>query len=219
MQHARAWAMVETMAAMQESYNVEVHADWRGQGYPFYRAVWVECAELLDHYGWKWWKHQQPDLAQVKLEIVDIWHFGMSDMLSAGTLTPAIAPQLLDPVLSTQARAPGSGDPDAFRAAIETLALETLRAGRFELDAFAAVLAALPMSFDELFRLYVGKNVLNSFRLAHGYKTGTYAKRWAGREDNEHLVELLDELTCEPDAVPGLLRVALGARYEALARS
>ena len=73
MEHAEAWAMVETMARMQESYNCEVHPDWRNQGYPFYRAVWVECAELLDHYGWKWWKHQRPDLEQVKLEIVDIW--------------------------------------------------------------------------------------------------------------------------------------------------
>ena len=34
-----------------------------------------ECSELLDHYGWKWWKHQATDLDQVKLEIVDIWHF------------------------------------------------------------------------------------------------------------------------------------------------
>ena len=217
MEHAQAWAMVETMARMQESYNREVHPDWRNQGYPFYRAVWVECAELLDHYGWKWWKHQRPDLEQVKLEIVDIWHFGMSDMLRAGTLTPAIAPRLLDPVLRPVAGA--AGDPEALRAAIEALALETLGARRFVLDPFVAVLTALPLPFDELFRLYVGKNVLNSFRLAYGYRTGTYAKRWGDREDNEHLVELLGALAWDPEAVPEVLYAALDARYRELAAS
>lgn len=214
-EQARAWAMVETMARMQQSYNLEVHPDWRNQGYPFYRAIWVECAELLDHFGWKWWKHQRPDLEQVKLEIVDIWHFGMSDMLRAGTLTREIAPQLLDPALLRGAGAVPSADPEAFRALIERLALETLRAERFVLEPFVAVLAALPLTFDELFRLYVGKNVLNSFRLAHGYKTGTYAKRWGDREDNEHLVEALAALAAAPESVPEVLYAELTVRYRA----
>jgi len=211
MDHVQAWAMVETMAEMQASYNAEVHADWRNQGYPYYRAVWVECAELLDHYGWKWWKHQRPDLEQVKLEIVDIWHFGLSDLLRAGTLSPDIAPRLLAPGAVVE------GDrSEALREAVEVLALETLRARRFVLEPFLAVLAALPLPFEELFRLYVGKNVLNSFRLVHGYKTGTYAKRWGDREDNEHLVELLQSLTCDPEAVPRVLYDELDARYRAL---
>lgn len=61
---ADARAMLQTMAAMQDAHNRQVHAAWREQGYPYYRAVWVECAELLDHFGWKWWKHQQPDADQ-----------------------------------------------------------------------------------------------------------------------------------------------------------
>jgi len=215
MDHARAWAMVETMAGMQESYNREVHPDWRGQGYPFYRAVWVECAELLDHFGWKWWKHQRPDLEQVKLEIVDIWHFGMSDMLRSGTLTPDIVGPLLDPLRPGAAPVTAAQDPDAFRAAIESLAQETLAARQFVLAPFARVLGVLPLPFDELFRLYVGKNVLNSFRLAFGYKTGTYAKRWGDREDNEHLVEVLAALSVPPESVPEQLYAELEVRYRA----
>jgi hypothetical protein len=138
----------------------------------------------------------------------------MSDMLRAGTLTPEIAPRLLGPVLHP---APGASHaPDDFRAAIETLALATLQARQFVLEPFVAVLAALPLPFDELFRLYVGKNVLNSFRLAHGYKTGTYAKRWGDREDNEHLVELLEGLVCSPEDVPDVLYAELATRYRAL---
>ena len=70
------------------------HPDWRGQGYPWYRAIWVECAELLDHYGWKWWKHQTPDLEQVQLELVDIWHFGLSDLLARAVPAAQIAAAL-----------------------------------------------------------------------------------------------------------------------------
>jgi hypothetical protein len=213
MEHARAWAMVETMADMQESYNREVHPDWRTQEYPFYRAVWVECAELLDHFGWKWWKHQRPDLDQVKLEIVDIWHFGMSDMLRAGTLVPEIVGPLLEPSRLGAPAATAAEDPESFRAAIEHLAQETLTARQFVLEPFAVVLGLLPLPFDELFRLYVGKNVLNSFRLDFGYKTGTYAKRWGDREDNEHLVEVLAALAVPPEAVPARLYAELEVRY------
>jgi hypothetical protein len=216
MDHARAWAMVETMAAMQESFNREVHPEWRDQGYRFYRAVWVECAELLDHFGWKWWKHQRPDLEQVKLEIVDIWHFGMSDMLHAGTLTPAVAARL---IVSAREGAGAANDPETFRVAIERLARETLAAERFVLEPFVAVMQALPLPFDELFRLYVGKNVLNSFRLAYGYKSGTYVKLWGEREDNEHLVEVLAALDAPPESVPQLLYAELELRYRALALS
>ena len=35
----------------------------------------------MDHYGWKWWKKQSPDTEQVKLELVDIWHFGLSQLI------------------------------------------------------------------------------------------------------------------------------------------
>ena len=41
---------LETMTRMQIAHNVEVHPDWETQGYPYYRAIWVECAELLDHF-------------------------------------------------------------------------------------------------------------------------------------------------------------------------
>jgi hypothetical protein len=71
------------------------------------------------------------------------------------------------------------------------------------------------MPVDELFRLYVGKNVLNHFRQDHGYKSGEYRKLWNGREDNAHLVELLDELGGPADTVPDRLYEALAGRYRA----
>ena len=199
--------MLHTMAEMQELHNRQVHPDWREKEYEYYRAIWVECAELLDHYGWKWWKKQNSDLAQVKLEIVDIWHFGLSDLLRAGTLS--------DDCVQLLAAQKLNAEPDSavFRAAVETLAQVSLTERAFVIEAFAAVMASLPLSFNELFELYVGKNVLNNFRQNHGYKTGEYVKVWSGREDNEHLVEVLGELECLPDAVPAEIYTALEARY------
>ena len=77
-------AMLQTMAEMQDAHNTLVHEQWSTQGYEYYRAMWVECAEMLDHFGWKWWKKQDGDLDQVKLELVDIWHFALSELLRQG---------------------------------------------------------------------------------------------------------------------------------------
>jgi hypothetical protein len=57
----------------------------------------------------------------------------------------------------------------------------------------------IEMSFAQLYAGYVGKNVLNFFRQDHGYKDGTYSKQWAGKEDNEHLVEIVAQLDIESD--------------------
>jgi hypothetical protein len=205
---ADASAMVATMARMQDAHNRQVHPEWRTQGYEYYRAVWVECAELLDHFGWKWWKHQQPDADQVKLELVDIWHFGLSDLIRGDALTGAVAERL------AQVCGGDAGDGERFRLAVEALAQQTLSDRTFAFEPFAAVLDVLPLPLPELFRLYVGKNVLNHFRQDHGYKTGSYRKLWQGREDNAHLVEALEELDCPPQDVPDRLYAALAARYE-----
>ena len=204
--HEEAQQKLDAMATMQDAHNTQVHAEWRTQGYEYYRAIWVECAEMLDHYGWKWWKKQDADLDQVKLELVDIWHFALSELIRANKLDTAIAEQL--------AAVPATGgDAESFRQSIEALAASTLSTKSFEIEPFLAAMDALPLPYDELFELYIGKNVLNHFRQDHGYKTGEYQKVWQGREDNEHLVELLSELDCSPDALPDELYKGLEGRY------
>lgn len=194
------------MLEMQEAMNRKVNDDWVVQGYAWYRALWVECAELLDHYGFKWWKQQTPDLEQVRLEIIDIWHFGMSALFAPGRSLEAIA-AMLEPGL----RAPAPAL--ELREAVERLALETLSTRSFPVEAFAALMAVAGMDFESLYRGYVGKNVLNFFRQDHGYKQGHYRKQWAGREDNEHLVELAANLDASSPGYKDALYRALSARY------
>ena len=143
----QAQTMLNTMVTMQEEHNLLVHAQWREQGFEFYRAMWVECAEMLDHFGWKWWKQQSPDIDQVKLELVDIWHFALSELMRDGEIPPAVAEQLASVAVRE------SADADAFRLAIETLAGSCLQTRSFDLTAFTAAMATLPMDYAELYAL------------------------------------------------------------------
>ncbi|MFZ5654071.1 MAG: dUTP diphosphatase [Pseudomonadota bacterium] len=201
---------IAVMLALQDQVNTQVHPQWRGQGYPWYRAIWVECAELLDHHGWKWWKRQAPDPEQVRLELVDIWHFGLSALLAgevpAARIAGVLASALAEPP-------PGSGA-EAFRDAVEQFAAHTLVRRDFDLPGFARLLGAAGLDFDGLYRGYVGKNVLNRFRQDRGYQQGLYRKCWRGREDNEWLAALSAELDPESADFAVRLYAALAACYD-----
>lgn len=196
------------MLALQDSMNTRVHNAWREQGNAWYRAIWVECAELLDHYGWKWWKKQQPDVDQVALELIDIWHFGLSILLQKSPASEAMVSEVLSQLLQPVA----SGD---FRKDVEAFALATLQDQHFHVQHFAGLMNGIEMTFDDLYKGYVGKNVLNFFRQDHGYQSGSYRKMWQdGREDNEHLVEVVSELDASLDDFSDQLYGKLLARYQ-----
>jgi C_GCAxxG_C_C family probable redox protein len=188
--HTHMKQKIITMLELQDAMNLRVNPDWRDAGYPWYRAIWTECAEMLDHYGWKWWKHQKPDMQQVHLEIVDIWHFALSDLILHNATLEEAAQAALDGL----EHAADNGD---LRTAIEQLAMATIQHQSADIPQFARVMRAADLGFDELFKTYVGKNVLNFFRQDHGYKEGSYIKIWQGREDNEHLAEILDALDAD----------------------
>ncbi len=196
-----------TMLSLQNKMNTKVHADWRAQNFEWYRAIWTECAELMDHYGWKWWKNQVPDVEQSKLELVDIWHFALSIMLSEQSSDEEIA-KSIESQWSTEASDKG------FRELLEGFTLETLKTQSFAVPLFCQLLVSIEMDFDELYRIYVGKNVLNLFRQDHGYQDGTYKKLWQGREDNEHLVEVLDALDISDADLQEKLYQGLSERYQ-----
>ncbi|MCE2570468.1 dUTP diphosphatase [Motilimonas eburnea] len=180
-------SQIQQMLDMQHKMNTKVHPQWFDQGFAWHRAIWVECAEMLDHYGWKWWKKQTPDTEQVMLELVDIFHFGLSMRIDGITTFEAIAQQLALELSEPQTAAD-------FPQTLEQLASAAVAEQRFDGYAFAGCMAQIGLSFDQLYRMYVGKNTLNLFRQNHGYQTGEYIKIWHGREDNEHLMDILNRL-------------------------
>lgn len=197
---------IETMLRLQDDMNTRIHPDWRSQGNAWYRAIWTESAEMLDHYGWKWWKKQTPDLEQVRLELVDIWHFGLSILLEGAVPAEDIASDLVAGL-----EAGRNGD---FREDLEDFVAQTLQTRQFDLAGFARLMGGVELSASELFHRYVGKNVLNFFRQDHGYQDGSYRKMWQGREDNDHLVEIVSSLDAGSSDFPNRLYAELQQRYQ-----
>lgn len=200
-------AKTVVMLEMQDGMNSRVDDDWFNQERAWYRAIWIECAELMDHYGgWKWWKGSQKDVEQVMLEIVDIWHFGLSMRINADRDHAVAAARIVDQWVAPQVTG-------GFLADVERLASVALSEKSFLVAIVPALLADIGRGFDDLYRVYVGKNVLNYFRQDHGYREGGYRKVWNGREDNEHLVDILADLDADEPDYRDRVYAALAQRY------
>lgn len=208
------------MCALQDTLNRVVNPGWTTANYNWLRAAMIEHVEAIEHHGWKWWKKQPIDMAQLKMELVDIWHFYLSHTivhfkgnleLAAGAVTHEAQEEFLSGGFPFGGR---------FREFAEMSLLDKLQLavgmnalGQFSLPLFFSTMAEVGMSFDDLARQYFGKNVLNTFRQKHGYKSGKYVKIWHGREDNEWLVELAEALDVNDPEFAGKLANLLEIKY------
>ncbi len=191
----------KTMLSLQAAMNAKVDPNWVAARYPYLRAVVIEAAEAIEHHGWKWWKKQDKDLPQLQMELIDIWHFLLSEILLEEDGDEAAALAELTRQLEAVAGSEGITFDDRQYDLREMDLLTQLEllialaaARRIELSVFAAIMDNCEMDWTELYCQYVGKNVLNFFRQDNGYQQGSYQKIWNGREDNEYLVEVMGSL-------------------------
>lgn len=201
---------LKAMLTLQDSLNRHINPKWVEADYEWYRAIWVECAELMEHYGWKWWKAQHHDMEQIRLELIDIWHFGLSAelMLQDGDIEATSRSMEAQMEFAAERHSPD------FRAGVDAIASHALLTKSLNVPVFLQLLAATDADFNDLYRIYVGKNVLNRFRQDHGYKQGTYRKHWSdGREDNEHLSEVTRLLDADAEDFQQQMYKELGRRY------
>jgi dimeric dUTPase (all-alpha-NTP-PPase superfamily) len=184
------------MLDLQDAMNARVNPDWRTADYAWHRAIYVEGTELLNHLGnWVWWKKLHPDLAQAQMELVDIWHFGISLIMVSeleteqAELARTLGDRLEEAVALYEERGPA--DAEGINELVDNLV--GWGASRiFNVEAFGGLLHNLGMTPVSLYKWYIGKNALNRFRQDHGYKTGAYYKSWHGEEDNVHLERILN---------------------------
>jgi len=188
--------------------------DWR-------RCIWLEAAELVESYPWKHWKSidAEPDDANIRIEAVDIWHFVMSEALRVYAIENLGGiDELATAMTSTEAyRAFVVGAKETVRdlygeiAQVETLVGMLFGTATVEewTAQFYRVALQSGLDLDALYRLYVGKNILNRFRQDHGYKEGTYRKIWEGEEDNVVMQRYLEaEAALSPEALYARLEAA-----------
>jgi len=171
--------------------------DWK-------RCTYLECAELIESYPWKHWKNidAEPDYANIQIEAVDIWHFIMSqgledykmknlgnieDLAKAIQTLPNFSDFTADITPTTKNY---YEQIEVVEVLMKTLFCEDSTEALME--AFLDVAVQSGLNLDALYKLYVGKNILNKFRQDHGYKDGSYIKIWNGEEDNVTMQSLLE---------------------------
>jgi len=186
--------------------------DWR-------RCIYLEAAELIESYPWKHWKNidASPDYANIKIEIVDIWHFIMSEALRIYKIDGRGSIEDIAKAVSNMkgfqefTKEEKSEKLDNYEeiALVEDM-IRLLFCDKDNIDAlvisFLTISSKLNLKLPELYKLYVGKNILNKFRQEHGYKEGTYIKIWNKEEDNVVMQRILNEKSeITPDALYGAL--------------
>ena len=211
-----------TMLSLQMSMNAKVDPDWLAARYPYLRAVAIEGAEAIEHHGWKWWKKQEKDLPQLQMELIDIWHFILSEILlrNSGNVDASLAVLMMlfdsanaQEFITFDDQQYPTDELDLLAKLELLIALSIVR--RIELGLFQSIMSDCKIGWTDLYRQYVGKNVLNMFRQDHGYKEGSYQKIWNGREDNEYLVEIIDSLDPNQAKFKDQVYIALKNSYPA----
>ena len=201
------------MLEMQNSINSYVNPNWKSANNDWTLAILVETVEAIEHHGWKWWKHQKPDTNQLRMELIDIWHFMMSHTLCQNDLNTVKETAKSIIILSNNT--------DEYQKYSNKTCIENLKLfatytaiGIIDYTLFFVLCDQVGLSVNMLFEHYIGKNVLNRFRQDNGYKKGTYIKIWKdGREDNEHLMDYLKVVDLNDENVDVNLYKLLAANY------
>jgi dimeric dUTPase (all-alpha-NTP-PPase superfamily) len=209
------------MLKLQGTMNALVNPDWKNANYNWRDAIMLEAAEAFNHTSWKWWKDtsKKPDWGQIKLEVIDIWHFILSiaienDMTAEEILNSRWTEDELGdlPIM----------DQEALRDVLREVISDSVRSSDIELlDDIFVLTVSVGMTLEDVYNLYVPKNVLNIFRQNNGYKAGTYIKNWNSNkfdmetviEDNQVLTSIVE--TTKPELLTAeLLTGRLYVEYE-----
>jgi len=189
-------AMMKEMFDLQNHLNNQTNGEqWingitkEGRTINWKRCIWLETAEATESLAWKHWKSidTPDDIENVRLEVVDVWHFLMSDMIAIKGLEKSISLALE----AEQSITAEMASQYSLIDALESMAKSAL-SGEIPLLHFFTVVRVLEdFDFEDVYKLYIGKNCLNQFRQDNGYKDGSYIKLWNGKEDNVYMQDIL----------------------------
>ncbi|PLY14670.1 MAG: dUTPase [Sulfurimonas sp.] len=170
------------------------------------RCIYMECAEMIDSFTWKHWKNidKEADWDNLQVEVVDVWHFIMS--LAIENYSQTLRGQIEDLAINISelesfnkinTQNTTFAQQDDIIEKIESIMLDTLSKEPLNLEKlisdFFDLVVMSGLDLESLYKLYVGKNILNQFRQDNGYKEGNYIKVWAGEEDNVIMKRILEE--------------------------
>ena len=190
------------------------------------RCIYMECAEMVDSFSWKHWKsiNKAADWDNMQIEVVDVWHFIMSLVIENYVLNMkgrvediAINISMLSAFSIIDIDTNNFAKQDEVMKKIEDIMITTLNTESCDLEElvkdFFELVIMSGLNLNTLYKLYVGKNILNQFRQDNGYKEGSYIKEWDGIEDNVIMKRLWEE---DGDIKPEILYKKLAKLYISL---
>lgn len=192
---------------LQDELNSKINPNWKEERTErdFFRAIWLEAAEFMEELPWKWWKKTETDFDNLQIEVVDIFHF----LLSLALLKDYRWKKHNSSISYTDVIVP------FFYLALENsdklningliiVSEDIVRQSLSEKDtalflSFAGIVKSVFESFNQMYLLYMGKNILNHVRQEKGYKSGNYQKMIGGLEDNKHLTQIIKQVKDEQE--------------------
>jgi len=190
-------SLIKKMFEKQDELNIHTNgSDWRNnKNLKWRRAIWMECAELINYTNWKWWRKEEIKLKDIEMELIDIWHFLMSDLMINNSID--LCTENIYYKFKNSFESFSEISMNRIQEYAEELVREALTTHQSMVHRFMMLCGAIgsQMNIDGIYKLYMGKNVLNKFRQDNGYKQQTYQKIWNGQEDNIYLMDFLNSVT------------------------
>jgi len=196
--------LVKKMFNIQYQLNTNTYdSAWiekgRSEEFDYLMAAVDEVHEFLRSIPFQWWTKDKPDRQNQVTELVDAWHFLMSQcIIDNMTIDPAAAVERA--VTSTYnayfyTTAYGELREQTVKRQAKALVVECYLHRQY-IQEFFKLCAMANVSLQLLYARYVAKATLNKFRVENGYKKGTYLKIWQigsdKGEDNYFLSRWVD---------------------------
>ena len=213
---------IKQMFSLQRELNNKTNGDiWlenltqEGREICWYRCIYMEASEAIDSFNWKHWKdiNTEPDWENIKVELVDIWHFIMSELIRLNDEDYAYKYLSIKTSEGLNELALIEVFEKIISISVTNTKCDDIYAIREVSDLFFVALSHVGIDTEDLYRRYVVKNQLNSFRQNHGYKNGSYIKLWGKVEDNVVAFNIMDKY---PNISPSDLYQKLELEYSHL---
>lgn len=195
--------MFRHIVEMQIELNEKTVPGWLDKGLDWDTAILTEVAEAIDSTDWKWWKHTENDLVNLRVEAIDLLHFLVAQIAEyawhvrrPGTgFVNAACMRLTEAYSWAMVDAEHLGDkkPD-YVLHLKGVARHTLNTDPVPaLHELFLLFASLGMDDKSIYQAYITKNLLNHYRQERGYNLAAhgYKKIINGREDNVIFAEVV----------------------------
>ena len=185
-------SIFEKMVKLQHQFNKQVAEDYLDKNFNWNSAIIAESGELLDSLGYKWWKKQEPDMENVKVEAIDLLHFVISDRIQKNKKMYSEKESLEMTFVELYNE---FNNVKVLRdySTLEDMIFYLIATNSYRINVMKRIFTKLEMSNEDVYIAYITKNCLNKFRQDNGYKDGSYIKNWNGREDNIVAFEIANE--------------------------